>query len=132
MILVAVVLALVAVSVPLASPVWYWVMTKETSILETMDGHEVRGMRAASRWDAKGPGRVVSYYTENGFKAFEGEWRRGKAFLTLTMWNFDGTVRLQQRDPDEAPRFAKQSPPWWWGVTDQTNPTAPWWKEEGK
>ncbi len=128
LILVGVVLALVAVSVPLAGPVWEWVTTKETSKLETIDGHEVLWTRAASRWDAKGPGRVVSYYTENGFKRVEGEWRHGGIFHAFTMWNFDGTVRLQQRDPDKHPRFSRQSPPWWWGVTDQTEPTAPWWK----
>ena len=25
---------------------------------------------------------------------------------------------------------SKDCPPWWWGVEDQTEPTAPWWGKE--
>ncbi len=28
------------------------------------------------------------------------------------------------------PAVWNRSPPWWWGVTDQTEPTAPWWDEK--
>ena len=36
---------------------------------------------------------------------------------------------LDYRDQSQ-PVETKDAPPWWWGVTDQTEPTAPWWEEE--
>ena len=61
--------------------------------------------------------------------------------MRKTRWNFDGTVSLQRRNYkldrtkkvvgyDYLPGQWRESSPWWWGITDQTKPTAPWWDHE--
>ena len=43
----------------------------------------------------------------------------------VTSWDIDGKVVRQIRGMDKlAP--PRESPPWLWGVTDQTTPNAPW------
>ena len=55
-----------------------------------------------------------------------------------TEWHPDGSVRHQRRlffdESGETVREqARESPPWWWGVTDQTEPTMPeWMKDDAK
>ena len=68
-----------------------------------------------------------SYFAETGFNHYEkidigwGEWR-------FTEWNFDGTVRCQFYQYEGGHWNERVHPPWWWNATDQTEPTAPWWK----
>ena len=48
----------------------------------------------------------------------------GGCIMRRTWWRFDGTVEAQEfwgQSPE-----SKAAPPWYWGVTDQTEPTAPW------
>ncbi len=62
-------------------------------------------------------------------KAAEGEingW-----VVSHTLWNLDGTVKFQLRRLDPNGTLEdKTTPPWWWNVKDQTEPTAPWWNEK--
>ena len=56
---------------------------------------------------------------------------RGNPYVYLPPW--DGPT-YEPAVPDEDGNFLSaardnHSPPWWWGVTDQTGPTAPWWEE---
>ncbi len=50
--------------------------------------------------------------------------------VSYTVWNFDGTVKFQWRLANRITLEQKTTPPWWWGVIDQTKPTAPWWNEK--
>ncbi len=75
--------------------------------------------------------RAVSWYADNGFECSV-IFLDGSEFCH-TKWNHDGSVDSQMRN-----RFGtiqtrfKTSAPWWWGAKDQTHPTAPWWKAEGR
>ena len=74
------------------------------------------------------------WYVENGYKA--GEFLKVDGILRITDWHIDGTVAGQilevgdDRAVDSIKGGSKTEPPWWWGVTDQTEPTAPWWDHE--
>ncbi len=72
------------------------------------------------------------FYCETGFKAFEQLYEAGRIART-TVWNRNGTVKRQTevKFDGQIPSVGHRgSPPWWWGVTDQTEPTAPWWNEK--
>ena len=143
----AIVVAVVAVVVLLwvnEGPLWRMVMLKTIILPEytpkkpLWDAHPLRGWATARRWVRPHPerflgtlpelyGKSVFYFTENGFKAFE-EYS-GREEVRTTYWNFNGKVHEQSRFAlDEVE--TRKSPPWLWGVTDQTEPTAPWWGKE--
>ena len=144
----ALVLILTAVAILCTSlwvqegPLWRWVMLKrvpfETLLPTSFEGHERVGWVTVKRWSSleterfKQPifhGPAVLYYRENGFKAAEGEAKNG-VFIRTTLWDIDGTVRIQDESDEQGmPIEGRASPPWHWGVTDQTEPTAPWWDE---
>ncbi len=130
-------LALVAVAVPLAGPVWMWVTTKKVQWQHVTGGHAYRGWKSVRRWGPENlHGTSILFYEKNGYKAVEGVWRNGTA-IKSTSWNPDGTVSNQHRynwqnRPGQKWDAIKTSPPWWWPVSPQTHPTAPWWKEEGR
>ena len=74
-------------------------------------------------------GRGISYYKKNGYKAMEFHRHGG------TAWQLNGNVLMQvQYRSDAGHRLGtpqqRGGPPWWWGVEDQTEPTAPWWNEK--
>ncbi len=126
-------------------PLWRLLLTKMVPLSEIGQGlkqiqygHETRGWVRVKRTPTVVKqrsylvphGEFVSYYVENGYKASE-----GKLFgwdLETTQWAFDGTVKYQVRARGDNPQITKHSPPWLWGVTDQTEPTAPWWNEKDK
>ncbi len=128
-------LALVAVSVPLAEPVWMLVTTKrwywETRLKSSPD-HPVRGyiqVRRGAQNDSEDPqhGLAEGWYVETGFRAYVTDYSNQEWHGALTWWNLDGTVYRQARgDPFE---FV-ESPPWWDGVTDQTAPSIPAWMKD--
>ena len=72
-------------------------------------------------------GRTAIYYVENGFLAEEAWFENGLPFKMIR-WNFDGTVQLQKWLDENGKQQQRESPPWLGNVTDQTEPTAPWWK----
>ncbi len=76
---------------------------------------------------------MVDFYVENGFKAREIENKDGEPYQG-TAWHLDGAVAEQFWDSDSDGTLSnsgehKASPPWWWNVKDQTEPTAPWIKK---
>ena len=82
----------------------------------------------------------VMHYQESGYKASQIKWVLDFPSV-CTFWNLDGSVHSQARmhfaSLDELAeegidselrvevREVKESPPWWWGVTDQTVPSIP-------
>ena len=121
-------------------PLWRWVMTKRVPLtvlgpaFNERYGHAIRGWAAVKRWSDR-PfrfGLFVGYYVENGLIAVRGEQYEditGRIRPARgTAWNFDGTVEVQWMRDDAGNQVEKESPPWWWDVTDQAEPTAPWWK----
>ena len=131
----------------------------ETVIVEgEHEGRTVRGWDTLKRWSD--PPVILSrtaYYTENGFK--KSEVQRVDDLYRVTWWNFDGSVDSQtlslafvpfatldghsvmallaipftpygQVEVGNSVARTIYSPPWLWGVTDQTEPTAPWWNKE--
>ena len=112
-------LALVAVAVPLAGPVWEWVTTKSVCWYTRDElGHPIRTPLKVDRFSGlfRTSDRGVSWSTENGFKATEAV--NAADGTRLTRWNLDGTVRKQRLfprdDETETPsKHYKTSPPWW-------------------
>ena len=78
-------------------------------------------------------GAAISYYADSGFKQMEVQHRNGW-MVTETVWHPDGKVssqtRREIRNMKVLSEDKKTSPPWWWPVDDQTEPTAPWWNEQ--
>ena len=135
-------LALVAVAVPLAEPVYWWAMTHRAyfesrrsmiSFFFSSRGPIVRGWKEGPRWSTAGwPGsshvRGISWYIDSGFKAEQIFVRDGK--LCMTKWKPDGSVRRQDIGIQAGKDQSQDSPPWLWGVTDQTTPTMPAWMKD--
>ena len=94
-----------------------------------VDNEETTGWATVNRWEAPRPGTsaydgyAVTFFA-NGLRAVEAKYEQG-TFIRATYWRSDGTVSWQ----DDG-YTATIVPPWLWGVTDQTEPTAPWWKGE--
>ena len=82
-------------------------------------------------WSGKVYGRYVIYYVETGFMATDGELNSEGTLVKYTHWNPDGTVVNQDwLPPGELEKQFKEGPPWWWGVTDQTEPSIPAWMKD--
>ena len=91
----------------------------------TWAGHPVRGWIMEDRWTGE-YGYLVGYYLETGMMALDEN-------PTSTVWKLDGAVLCQYRFYDETGAKVKErkySPPWWWGVTDQTVPSMPEWMKD--
>ncbi len=96
--------------------------------------HPVYGWYKVKRWArSSGPVGRSTLYFQNGLKAVEYQFEDG-ILLRCTHWNFDGTVLLQRVNYYSIDGTIKErtAPPWLWDVTDQTEPTAPWWNEKDK
>ena len=130
--IIAIVIALAVVTLCTSlwvneGPLWRMVMFRKTEWpphLYMVDPEKSRGWFTAKRW-TQPPlphGQAKVWYVQKGFKAAEYEYENG-AIMRVTLWRRDGSVLLQQ-SPDLG---TIDSPPWLWGVTDQTEPTAPWW-----
>ncbi len=112
--------ALVAVSVPLAEPVWDWAsLEKLPSGPEDFGDCVVRGYDWTNRWTGE-IRRKVRWYEGTGFMALKWSARHGS-----TVWARDGSLSFQVDDSD-----LRTDAPWLGVVSDQTRPTAPWWKGE--
>jgi len=115
-------------------PLWQWVMLESHRYEKTLpSGYRIRGLTLVNRW-TKEPIGEVSYFVGNGIKHSVSRVDNGKV-TEQTFWNHDGTVLSQHRNFDENGVLIpgselRTSPPWLWGVTDQTEPTAPWWGKE--
>ncbi len=110
----------------------YWVvMTKRKLSTNGRDSPPERGWATVTRWSGKVYGRYVIYYVETGFMATDGELNSEGNLVKYTHWNPDGTVVNQDWLPSgELEMQFKEGPPWWWGVTDQTEPSIPAWRKD--
>ena len=94
-------------------------------------GNKTVGLSKRYRWnerDERGRKELyffVFWYIESGYRATEVEYRDGTP-LRYTTWGLDGSVEFQSALDIEL----RNNPPWLWGVTDQTEPTSPWWDHE--
>ena len=91
-------------------------------------GKAVRDWDKVGRWTEHRTlhGTQRAWFVETGTLAWDCEYRND-SIIRGTEWRKDGTVwRQAHRD---VPGL-KIAPPWWWGIEDQTEPTAPWWEEE--
>ena len=117
-------------------PLWREVMSEEYSSLhEALWGEVGHGYRILYKMNPQTRsivrGKYIGYYIENGFKAKDGMYQDGLP-VAVTQWNFDGTINVQVTQEKGEVVF-KKSPPWLWGVQDQTEPTDPQWiAEHGK
>ena len=139
-----IVVAVVAMPVPLwvnEGILWRWVMTKGIQFSEfdgrsfiesEYGGYELRGWVTVERWNPTQTlrGTVVLYYQENGFKAAEGKASPIGPYSAGTRWGIDGRLKEQQIWKGGERIEHRGDPPWLWGVTDQAEPTAPWWGKE--
>ena len=144
--LLVIVLAMTVLAISNWEPVWMLVMLKRIPIERAVSSlihveqsqftQPVRGWWTVKRWhrpsEGAAHGRGITFYVENGMKAEEVEWKHGH-LDHFTRWNPDGTISHQVRFYDDQGRrielTRRDSPPWWWGVIDQTGPTAPWLKQ---
>ena len=111
-------------------PLWRMVMVQRTGIVREYKGHGVRGWKTKHRW-GNDHASEVTWYVETGMKLFEGTYEDG-ILSTGTYWKLDGEIdhqHAQWRWPGDE-REMRTSPPCCWGVTVQTDPTAPWWGKE--
>ena len=131
LVLLVLAVALVGLGSLAWEPAYLWV-TYESRWFETrLENHAVAERLRFHRWTGipltRSPWSVgrVGWYRSTGFKA----WQNGERGRTT--WYPDGTLRLQFAWPGSREyRFSPpstQSLPWWWGVTDQTAPSAPAW-----
>ena len=125
-------------------PLWRMVMLKEPwSIFTVNEGPEyfqTEGYVPVTRWPmTRWPierriryvhGSFVTWHPSTGFKAVQAVCDYGSS-VRQTIWYPDGRVLMQSRGhKGDADYEEMKSPPWWWGVQDQTEPTSPRWGKE--
>ena len=78
-------------------------------------------------------GSLVHYYEQTGFRSSTEEWSNGVQ-IGVTAFAENGTIKHQiiygRNDLGETTETRKYYAPWFWNVTNQTKPTAPWWDHE--
>ena len=132
LVLLAVLVAAIATCVSLwvnEGPLWRWVMLERVPLHFTLGNDHLVGWQSVKRWGENAGelhGRVL-WYKSGGLKAVEAE--DSDEYLTVTGWYKDGAVEFQMRGhlPDDVE--TRTSPPWLWGVKNQTEPSAPSWNE---
>ena len=145
LVLLVLAVALVGLGVWAWEPVqWlWWRVTARRVVGEgTIDWGEgplrIRGwyfVRKIDGVDSFGPDAF--YYVETGFKAWDIVRLSSNSDLGEVFWNSNGGVLCQGRPP-QGPRktldlsvdYYHKSPPWLWGVTDQTSPSIPEWMKD--
>lgn len=130
----ALLLGITAVAVPLAGPIWNRIsIDKGTEDYFVSGVMRVNGVPSQVRWytwRARWRGNIVQhgyYYCRSGFVCSENTVVGGERRLTLYLP--DGRVHKQRsykRIGNSSQEEFRTEPPWWWGVTDQSHPTAPW------
>ena len=137
LILVAVVVLVVFLWVD-EGPLWRWVvLTTVESQGSWLVGDEPtlshfvwQKLSTVRRDSGASHGTTTYWYVGNGFKAGL-EIYDNAVMMRSTRWSFDGHVQSQSlRLPKNGLLHSRFYPPWLWGVTDQTEPTAPWWGKE--
>ena len=131
----------------------YWWMTTERAFVSyqklmgvdknsgDLVSEEIRGFVSTRRGNADADallglehGWSIDWYVSSGFMASEELYRDG-VLLRETQYRPDGSVSWQFRaGPDANAEVGRlYSPPWLWGVEDQTRPSIPeWMKVDGQ
>ena len=113
-------------------PVFQWATTTRKYVenrTREIDGETVRGWHYVPRWpDSWGSGGYQGtrmWFLQSAFAAGEVDARGDE--LRITTWNRDGSVRDQTLIVRGGPNVERHAPPWLWGATNQSVPSAPDW-----
>ena len=112
-------IALIALAVFAWKPLFDWV----SLVRVPSGGDHLRGWVVTDRWSGRRTERRV-WYAGTGFLYMDFSRRQGVPGFTV--WDPDGTPRVQIRFRSGRSE-ARYSPPWWWGKADQTASSAPAW-----
>ena len=134
--LAAVALALVGLGAWRGEALWRWATTSRVYVERhrpffsffafSWGGPKMRGWKQGALWPDSGLGLL--WYVDSGFKAEEYFIRDGNVYITR--WRPDGSVLRQDTGIQAGPDQSQETPPWLWGVTDQTEPTMPEWMND--
>ena len=137
--------AVIGLGVFAREPLFWWATTSTVAV----DGahvpgsfssrRQVRGYQRIKRWDpGVRHGRQVVWYVKTGMIAWEGYAVDGH-IARETCYRSNGMVMSQNRPPARPTGMlssgpdTRLTPPWRWGVTDQTSPSMPaWMKDDAK
>ena len=122
-------------------PLWRWVVLETHVHHSPRDGNAIRWVTTRSRWSKGKVGcafrHSVGYYVQTGTKAGELRYDGDENLVLSTRWNFDGSIESQHRNMSLGQVSAgnyiwsggerQREPPWWNGVTEQTEPSMPEW-----
>ena len=107
----------------------YWWATTYRKWRDSED--PFRGWARYDRWgDYKDQRHGITrmWHPSTGYLGSEVVFEDG-APLTGTVWRTDGTIEMQYWDA-KGKDNEKRSGPWWWDVTDQTEPSIPEWMKD--
>ena len=94
---------------------WYWENTHDEF------GELYRGWYLVHRWTGEVSEPCVAWWVDSGYLCEAGDTATG-----YTLYRPDGTVLAQ----NVVGGARRSSPPWLWGVTDQTEPSIPEWMRD--
>lgn len=115
-------LILIAGSVPVVihgPALWRAIVISRDYYETTTEGERVVGWSEYHLF-REAPVKTALFHVSTGFQCMQSSTVDGET--RQTRWDSRGRVQEQWRS---GLRFRNQ-PPWWWGVTDQGAPTAPW------
>ena len=130
--LAAVAVAVIGLGVWAWEPLYWWVITERVFTGHNDgDGGIVRGWYRIGRWSGRETrdGRAVTWFVSTGYRASETFFAGGFGRIgRTTIWKPSGSVQ-HQIGPTQWPGVPgwRTSPPWLWGVTDETEPSIPAW-----
>ena len=136
--LAVVALALVGLGAWRGEALWWWVMTERVPIdgstsfkrgdVTVYENELLRGFRKARRWSGRLHGPHEMWFLRTGYQSSR-RWFEDGERTRWTNWEMDGAVRSQLWY-ENGTRKERHSPPWLWGVTDQTEPSMPAWMKD--
>ena len=87
--------------------------------IDWVDDHRGRivGWKSFWRWGDQREYTFQTWYVDSGFRE-TWSWRGRQR---ETSWRVDGTLSMQSHGV-----YDRMSPPWKWGQSDETEPSAPW------
>ena len=153
LVLLVLAVALVALGVWRGEQLYYRIFFRrhyfepDDDVVELMGQGQMRGYYLFAKGSTVNPDDFDSYEADfgggvfwsvkTGMKTAEG-WKSGGKLHEIT-WDGDGVVvsqvikrraRLLPGQRSDGGTGARSSPPWWWGVTDQNEPTMPAWMKD--
>ncbi len=116
--------ALIVTSVAYGPNIWQWATQEREYVRTGPEDDPYLGYVTKRRWSDTGipEGPLELWYAESGLPERRGAISSGIYYCTW--WNPDGSMGAQIDG-----NIFREEPPWLWGVTDQTEPSAPWIKD---